>query len=206
MAHPDPSVTSPGGSAAPDATGTAGPVSEAERGRAEALLRQHSVMLRAHLRHVLRSAADADDVAQEVCLIVLGDPRILLRGDDPGAYLRGMARHLAGRHVRRAVRSRSFEALVDLHWDGPTSDEPIGPLERERAQQRQTRAFTHCLEKIPERMRRVLDWKYRDGQTSLQIAARLATTAEAVRMALMRTRQALARCISEQLAAGGPHA
>jgi DNA-directed RNA polymerase specialized sigma24 family protein len=55
-------------------------------------------------------------------------------------------------------------------------------------------------------MRRVLDWKYRDGQTSLQIAARLATTAEAVRMALMRTRQALARCISEQLAAGGPHA
>ena len=45
--------------------------------------------LRAFLRHLL-PPADADDVAQDVCLEVLRSPGVLLRGDNPGAYLRGI--------------------------------------------------------------------------------------------------------------------
>src|SRR5262245_52750347 len=159
------------------------------RAEAEALLDRHLLMVRGYLRHLLSSPADAEDVAQEVCVTVLGDPRILLRGADPGAYLRGICRHLASRHHRAARRPAALEDLFDSVWGGP-SDENA-----ERVHQ----ALGSCLERAPERVRQLLDWRYRDGLDSRQIAERATTSREAIRMALMRARQALARCLSERL-------
>jgi DNA-directed RNA polymerase specialized sigma24 family protein len=45
-------------------------------------------------------------------------------------------------------------------------------------------------------------WRYDEGLNATQIAGRLATSSDAIRMALLRIRQALARCVERRL--GGP--
>lgn len=157
--------------------------------QARAALDRQLVGLRAYLRHLL-PPDDADDVAQDVCLEVLANPAVLLRGDDPGAYLRGIARHLASRHRRRYPRHQAVEELIALAYD---QVEP-GDVEREQA------ALKACLGALGERLRGMLDLRYQGGLNAGQIGERLGLSAEGVRMALMRGRQALARCLSGRLA------
>jgi RNA polymerase sigma-70 factor, ECF subfamily len=148
--------------------------------------------LRAFLRHLL-PAADADDVAQDVCLEVLRSPGVLLRGDNPGAYLRGIARHLASRHRRRYPRHQAVEELIALAYDR------VEPEDTEREQA----ALKACVGSLGDRLRQMLDLRYQEGLNATQIGERLRLSAEGVRMALMRGRQALARCLSGRLAADG---
>ncbi len=144
--------------------------------------------LRAFLRHLL-PPSDADDVAQDVCLEVLGNPAVLLRGDAPGAYLRGIARHLASRHRRRYPRHQAVEELIALAY------EPSEPVESER----EHAALKACLAGINARLQQMLDLRYHEGLNASQIGGRLGLSPEGVRMALMRGRQALARCLSGRL-------
>ncbi len=164
---------------------------EAERARDE--LHRQLDGLRAYLRHLL-PPADADDVAQDVCLEVLANPAILLRGDEPGAYLRGIARHLASRHRRRYPRHHALEELVELAWQAAPAPPETGP---EHA------ALRACLGELNERLRGMFDLRYQQGLNAREVGARLGLSSEGVRMALMRGRQALARCLGVRLDAGG---
>ena len=155
----------------------------------QAELDRQLVGLKAYLRHLL-PPDEADDVAQDVCLEVLANPAVLLRGDDPGAYLRGIARHLASRHRRRFPRHQAVEELISLVYD---QAEPAD-AEREQA------ALKACVAALGERLRGMLDLRYQGGLNASQIGERLGLSAEGVRMALMRGRQALARCLSGRLA------
>ena len=145
--------------------------------------------LRAFLRHLL-PPADADDVAQDVCLEVLRNPGVLLRGDNPGAYLRGIARHLASRHRRKYPRHQAVEEYLALTWD------QVEPEDHAQEQQ----ALKACLEGIGQRLRQMLDLRYQEGLNATQIGERLGMSGDGVRMALMRGRQALARCLGGRLA------
>jgi RNA polymerase sigma-70 factor (ECF subfamily) len=148
--------------------------------------------LRAFLRHLL-PPGDADDVAQDVCLEVLANPAILLRGNQPGAYLRGMARHLASRHRRRYPRHQAVEELIAVSYD---------QAEPEDADHEQA-ALKACLGGLNDRLREMLDLRYQGGLNASEISERMGLSAEGVRMALMRGRQALARCLSSRLADAG---
>ena len=144
--------------------------------------------LRAYLRRLL-PPVDADDVAQDTCLEVLANPAILLRGDEPGAYLRGIARHLASRHRRRYPRHHALEDIVALAWDAYKPEDDS----RERT------ALRACTEALGERLRRMLDLRYQQGLNASEIADRLELSHAGVRMALMRGRKALARCLGSRL-------
>jgi len=145
--------------------------------------------LRAFLRHLL-PPADADDVAQDVCLEVLRSPGVLLRGDNPGAYLRGIARHLASRHRRRYPRHQAVEEYLALTWD------QVEPEDHTQEQE----ALKSCMDGLGDRLRQMLDLRYQEGLNATQIGERLHLSAEGVRMALMRGRNALARCLGGRLA------
>jgi RNA polymerase sigma-70 factor (ECF subfamily) len=162
---------------------------------AQGLLDRHLPMLRGYARHLMAKAPDADDLVQDICVAVLSDPALLMRGEDPGAYLRGIARHLASRHLRRRHRERMIEHLIDLAWQEP--DEPAHQAEDEG------RALAACLGQLSARLRDLIAWRYDDGLNASEIAERLRTSSDAVRMMLGRTRQALAKCIGLRLADRG---
>lgn len=125
---------------------------------------------------------------------MLASPAILLRGDEPGAYLRGIARHLASRHRRRYQRHRALEELIELSWQAAPPPPDDGP---EQA------ALTACLGELSERLRGMFDLRYQQGLNAREVGERLGLSSEGVRMALMRGRQALARCLGVRLDAGG---
>ncbi len=162
---------------------------------AQVVLDRHLAMLRGYARHLADGGQDADDLLQEVCLTVLADPALLLRGNEPGAYLRGIARHLASRQLRSRRRERNVENLIDIAWDLPA--EPAMVAEEEQ------RALSACLERLSARLRDIIAWRYQHGLNASEIAKRLATSSVAVRMALSRARQALAKCVERRIAVGG---
>jgi RNA polymerase sigma-70 factor (ECF subfamily) len=165
------------------------------RADAQTVLDRHLPMLRGYARHLAGSAPDADDLFQEVCVTVLADPALLMRGDEPGAYLRGIARHLASRQVRARRRERTVENLIDLAWE--EAAEPTVASDDEQ------RALGACLERLSTQLREMIAWRYQDGLNASEIAARLRTSSDAVRMALSRARQALAKCVDRRMAGEG---
>jgi RNA polymerase sigma-70 factor, ECF subfamily len=164
------------------------PSSRDETSQVRAALDTELPRLRAFLRHLL-PPADADDVAQDVCLEVLRSPGVLLRGDNPGAYLRGIARHLASRHRRRYPRHQAVEEYVALCWDQVEPEDQV----HEQA------ALKACLEGLGDRLRQMFDLRYQEGLNATEIGERLRLSSDGVRMALMRGRSALARCLGGRL-------
>ena len=154
-------------------------------------------MLRVYARHLLASAQDADDVVQEVCVLALEQPALILRGDDPAAYLRGIVRHLAQRHRRRYRPHRTLDDLVDQAWDHDAPDQPSLATPQASA------ALAACLQTLGERARHLVEQRYRDDWDATRIGLQVGMSAEAVRMALMRARQALSRCLSQRLGSEG---
>ncbi|HYG77962.1 MAG TPA: RNA polymerase sigma factor [Planctomycetota bacterium] len=172
---------------------------------AERVLQSQLSMLRGYLRHLVGSSDDAEDLAQEVCLEVLKNPGILVRGDDCGAYLRGIARHLASRHHKRVQRNAVLEEFIELAWSvgRPDTSADTAAIPAEAAMDDQQRALQQCLEQMPERTRGMILMRYDDGLNSNEIGSRMSITGEAARMALARARQALAKCVKQRLAVSG---
>jgi len=159
------------------------------RTQAERLLETQRAMLAAYLRHMVNSPHDAEDLLQDVCVAVLEKPALLLRGSDPGAYLRGIARHLSSHHHRRIVLDPVLESVMEVAWEQP---EAVDNSDLKR-----------CLGKLTGRIRQLLTWRYEELLNSTQIAERLKTTPDAVRMALARGRLTLAKCLEAHMAGPG---
>lgn len=68
-------------------------------------------------------------------------------------------------------------------------------------------ALEHCIEKLPEKHRQVLDMRYVAGLKPKQIAKSMNSTSNAISISLFRIRAALASCVEKRLSAnGGPRA
>ena len=85
---------------------------EVARGRTEAFARivhEYALPLRSYLASQVNHLDDVDDLAQEIFLAALGSLASFHRGDDFGAWLRGIARNKLLVYFRS--RSRRSQAL-----------------------------------------------------------------------------------------------
>ena len=136
------------------------------------------------------SAATADDVVQETFMIVMqeADRYDASRGA-VGAYLRGIARHLVHRRIRRESR---FTALGDgqLEWcgDPAANPDPAALLIRKDEVERVHAA----LLRVTPRLREVLVLCDLQGVSYAEAADTLKIPIGTVRSRLFRGREALA--------------
>src|SRR5262252_8243989 len=82
------------------------------RGRTESfgrIVRDYALPLRSYLASQVHHLDDVDDLAQEVFLAALGSLSTFRRGDDFGAWLRGIARNKVLVYYR--TQSRRSQAL-----------------------------------------------------------------------------------------------
>ena len=82
---------------------------EVARGRTEAfggVVRHYALPLRSYLASQVHHLDDVDDLAQEVFLAALGSLATFRRGDDFGAWLRGMFMVRSIPHKHAAIRER----------------------------------------------------------------------------------------------------
>lgn len=112
-----------------------------------------------------------------------------------GAWLKAIARNYL---VDRWRESRRFAALDGAVLDelvAVAAEDALESAETEREAEAQTRRLRACLERLPERSRKLLERRYQDGLSLDALAQRFHRTAKLLSVALFRVRQVLRRCL-----------
>lgn len=166
----------------------------AEQPGRDAILREF-VKNRSHLfafiLSIVRDFAFAEEVLQEVAVVVCDQWEEFRPGTNFGAWAARIARN----KIFNLNRVSRRELLL--------SPEAIAGIERAvevESEASSLDAVRKCLETVTDRVRSVLAMRYREGLSGGEIARRTKTTITAVHMALSRARSVLARCVETRLA------
>jgi RNA polymerase sigma-70 factor (ECF subfamily) len=180
-------------------------IDEVARGNRDAfrlVVRAYGLPLRSYLASQVHSLDDVDDLAQEVFLAAYRSLPTFRRGDDFGAWLRGVARNKLYNHWRAAARrDAAMAAFREEVARAAESD-----LERAAAADRAEaiEALLRCVSRLPEKLRRVVRAGL-DGDKPAALAEALGTSVGAVYNLHYRANQLLRSCLQKELADGpGP--
>ena len=167
-------------------------MSESERFLTAYLAVQDS--LRAFVGSVVGDRAQADDVLQEVALVLW---RKFERFDPARGSFSAWARGIAATEI---LRQRQRFARARLVLDEATIEAFAAawePIEREDPR---LEALEACVRQVPALHRQALELRYQEGLEISDIAARLGRGVEAIGKSLQRLRNALADCVRRRLA------
>jgi RNA polymerase sigma-70 factor (ECF subfamily) len=174
-------------------------LSDAERRDAFArLFAQHDRWLFAYLVSLLSNAAHAEEVFQEVCVVLWRENETFQLGTDFVKWVSVIAHNQV--HRFRRQQRRVGPQLSDLAVDLLAEDavERIDLLESRRD------ALRSCLEKLPSNDRHLVRSCYGDARTTFKTAAEdLGRPVNTVYKALNRIRKSLYDCIERAISVEG---
>jgi RNA polymerase sigma-70 factor, ECF subfamily len=155
------------------------------------ILRLHQGRVRAYLRRYVLEADLADDLAQETFLAAYRS----LPTRNPGApvdlWLLSIARHRALKHLRdEARRMRPLQAAL-ASWTAAR-------VESTDPQEDDVSALKQCLAGLPRHSAGLISAYYTDRLTSAEIARKWGKKESAIRMTLLRLREALRQCVEQR--------
>ncbi|HVR85150.1 MAG TPA: sigma-70 family RNA polymerase sigma factor [Planctomycetota bacterium] len=166
------------------------------------IVRHHQVQIRTFLSKFVQLDDVVDDLAQETFLAAYRS-MTTYRGDSPlRTWLLGIARHRALRYLEDLDQRRS-EGSVDLE----TALDTLLAQKMQREEQavsshaRKVTALEACLENLPRTGARLIQEFYFKGRSAGDVAQMTGKTEGAVRITLMRLRQALTQCVQLKLKA-----
>jgi RNA polymerase sigma-70 factor (ECF subfamily) len=161
------------------------------------VIEQNRRWMLAYVQAAIGDAAAAEDVVQEAFLVAF-QKRGDYRPEQPfGAWLRGIARNLARRHLERKTRGPvlllSDEAWSALDARAASLEEAhVSPgFEAERAS-----LLRRCVQKLTERARALIEGRYGQGLSIPDLAARLRLAPASVPVVLHRARSVLSECMN----------
>src|SRR5262245_8578027 len=168
---------------------------EIARGRTEAfgrVVRAYALPLRSYLASQVHHLDDVDDLAQDVFLTALKGLAGYRRGEDFGAWLRGIARNKLLNYFRSTARRN--QAMERFRQEVVRAVE--GDLEREAASDRAEviERLLRCIAELPERLRRVVRAGL-DGNRPAELAEAMSTTVGAIYNLHYRANQLLRECL-----------
>jgi RNA polymerase sigma-70 factor (ECF subfamily) len=174
-------------------------LSEPERRAAFArLFAQHDRWLFAYLVSLLGNAAHAEEVFQEVCVVLWREYETFQLGTDFVRWVSVIAHHQVHRFRRQQKRvgPQLSDAAVDLLAQDAV--ERVDLLESRRD------ALRGCLDKLPDGDRQLVRHCYSDSRVTFKtVAEELGRPVNTVYKALNRIRRALYNCIERTLAVEG---
>jgi len=150
------------------------------------------VMVTAYVRALSRDQMAAEDLAQEVFVRALARIDRLRNPEDPGPFLRGIARHVVQEHFRKVKWDRSY---VHATIEGIASE--AEEVWQRVSDEEIATQLADAVETLPVLARRMLEMRYHDGLDAKQIGRSLGVSAGAVRITLMRVRERLRRRIGD---------
>jgi RNA polymerase sigma-70 factor (ECF subfamily) len=162
----------------------------------EEIVRLHQADVRILVRRHFLSAAEADEVSQEIFVQVYrGLSRF--RGDSSlRTWILGIARNQIRVHIRNETRRRRrSESIIspELLESSVTAND-VDPFQNGNALE-ELDALRDCITRLSDRHRRLVELAYFERQSAEIIAADASLSPGAIRMSLMRIRKHLAACI-----------
>jgi RNA polymerase sigma-70 factor, ECF subfamily len=173
---------------------------DARQERFLALFLPEQGTVRAFIRSIVWDRSQCEDLFQEVALVLW---RELDRYDAQrpfGAWVRGVAAKTVLKSLRQAKRAPvalSPEAMLALE----AAFDQVAFEETQRPSSQQQDALRQCVEQLPDKARTLVRLRYRDSLKVDEIAARVASSSEAVQKALSRLRESLQKCVERRLRA-----
>lgn len=157
------------------------------------LLMAHEPAVRAYLRRLVPTRADADDAMQETAVILWEKFDEFRDGGDFRAWAFGIARFKALSWARDRGRSRLVLAADVLDQIARETDERESVLDRQRA------ALETCVDKLPPEHRDLLMAAYQPKARMQEIADAGGRTIAGFYQWLYRIRQLLLECVQREL-------
>jgi RNA polymerase sigma-70 factor (ECF subfamily) len=159
------------------------------------VVRRYELPLRSYLAGQLYNTSEVDDLAQEVFVTAYRDLHSFRRGEDFGAWLRGIARHRLLAHFRsqhrRATATERFQEevarIAEYELEASAGRDAAGRIER----------LLHCISRLPEKLRRIVHAGL-DGTRPAALADDLRTTVPAIYQLHYRANQLLRECMSKE--------
>lgn len=176
-------------------------MTQAEKEQQQRFLRMfttHEPALRAFVRRLVPSRADADDVMQEAALVLWDKFDEFRDGADFRPWAFGIARFKVLSWLRDKRRDRLVlsDDVVELIAEETSRDEP--QLARQRA------ALEFCAEKLVPAQRGLLLAAYQPESRIHEVAANSGRTIAGFYQWLHRMRRMLLDCVRRQLKQGAP--
>jgi RNA polymerase sigma-70 factor (ECF subfamily) len=176
-----------------------GILDEVARGRTEAfgqIVRQYALPLRSYLASQVHHLDDVDDLAQEVFLAALKSLATFRRGDDFGAWLRGIARHKVLVYFRTQARRNHTLQRFREEVAALIADDLECAVASDRSEV--IEQLLRCIAALPERLRRVVRSGL-DGERPAELAKALCTTVGVVYNLHYRANHLLRKCLEKGL-------
>jgi RNA polymerase sigma-70 factor, ECF subfamily len=150
-------------------------------------------VVRAYVSAVVRGFHDAQDVTQQVALTVVRRFDEYDASRPFVAWALWLAKSRIADHCRKQGRDRLVfsETLMDQLAEALVVRQP-------RVAERQA-ALERCVEKLPEKSRRLLNLRHAEETPVEEMAVTLESTPGSVRVMLFRIRNLLAQCIEGEL-------
>jgi RNA polymerase sigma-70 factor (ECF subfamily) len=160
------------------------------------LFLQNQRRLYGYILTLLPHRADADDVLQEVSLVLWDKFDAEHPPDDFVAWGCRIAYFKVLDFRKKRQRSRVLFSQTVLDRLAETAIEQAGALQLDERRE----ALGSCIEKLPPRDRDLLARRFAEGATTRSTAAEVGRSTEAVYKALAKIRQALFDCVTRALA------
>lgn len=172
-------------------------MSESHQDRHQHFLRaftKHEPAVRAFVRRLVPSRVDADDILQEVSIVLWNKFDEFRDGADFKAWACGIARNKVLSWLRDKARDRLVlnSDVVELLADDSLRDESL--LQQQRV------ALQSCFEKVPPVEQKLLTQAYRSGVNIHETAADSGRSVSGFYQWLYRMRQMLLDCIHRTMA------
>ncbi len=158
------------------------------------IVRGWGLPIRSYLASQIHHLDDVDDLAQEVFIAAFRNLATFRRGEDFGAWLRGIARNKVRDYFRSSARRESaLDRFRAEAWDAVE-----GELQSATAGDRSERIerLLQCIARLPDKLRRVVHAGLDEDKPAV-LAAELATTVGAIYQLHYRASQLLRRCLEE---------
>lgn len=152
-----------------------------------------------YLRSLVGDPGLAEDLFQEVSVVVLQKADQFEAGRDLQAWCRGIARNLALRHRHESTRLKYFADDRILELVDAAFAENAG---REIWDPRRTH-LRKCIDSLAAPSRELVHLRYETGLSLRGVASRMSRTEAAVQVALSRVRKWLSDCIARRAAGAG---
>ena len=163
------------------------------------LVRKYETDVRAFIRQRIKDPATADDLAQEV---FLGAMKSIIRFENSSSvrsWLISIARYKLIDHLRSEYRRKTTNNEFEAAFDQAL----LVKLEKDEGYEPEMlSALGACIRRLQPAARQLVDDYYFEDIPASEIAESRKQKSSTVRMALLRIRKALAKCMRKRLGGG----
>lgn len=160
----------------------------------QGLFLQHQPAIRSYILSMIPDFSLADDVMQEVFLVITRKADSFTLGSSFPAWVKTIARFKALEAIRTSVRNR-FETLSEEVLDALGAERRGFPTQTDE----RLCLLETCISELAPQARKSIDLRYRNDHLPTEIANLMGCTVQSVNVTLSRARAFLRECVTQKM-------